>query len=144
MVLSNPTLEKGDRTMFPLTRSLSLAAAGTIVALTAASIPARADELTQNLGPVGPREPILTTVGSKRVIAFYWPDSGNCAVHVVVWNPTDVNAESTAGFQATLSPKQMAHIETGENKSLYLQCGDNAERLAIVDTTKFAVAVVAK
>jgi hypothetical protein len=61
--------------MFPLTRSLSLAAAGAIVALTAVSIPARADELAQNLGPVGPREPILTTVGSKRVIAFYWPEA---------------------------------------------------------------------
>jgi hypothetical protein len=29
------------------------------------------------------RELILTWVGSKRVIAFYWPDSGNCAVQVV-------------------------------------------------------------
>jgi hypothetical protein len=96
--------------MFPLTRSLSLAAAGAIVALTAASIPARADELAKNLGPVGPREPILTWVGSKRVIAFYQPDSGNCAVHVVVWDPTDVNAESTAGLQATLSPRQMGSL----------------------------------
>jgi hypothetical protein len=130
--------------MFPITRSLSLATAGVVVALTAASIPARADELAQNLGPVGPREPILTTVGSKRVIAFYWPDSGNCAVHVVVWNPTDINAESTAGFQATLNPRQVAHIDTVENKSLYLQCGDSAERLAIVDTAKFVVAGVAR
>jgi hypothetical protein len=63
---------------------------------------------------------------------------------VVVWNPTDVNAESTAGFQATLNPRQVAHIDTAENKSLYLQCGDNAERLAIVDTAKFVVAGVAK
>jgi hypothetical protein len=62
----------------------------------------------------------------------------------VVWNPTDVNAESTAGFQATLHPKQMAHIETTENKSLYLQCGDKAERLAVVDTHKFVVAGVTK
>jgi hypothetical protein len=130
--------------MFPLTRSLTLAAAGAIVALTVASIPARADELAQNLGPVGPREPILTWVGSKRVIAFYQPDNGNCAVHVVVWDPADVKAESTAGFQATLNPRQMAHINTAENKSLYLQCGDNAERLAIVDTAKFVVAGVAR
>ena len=43
--------------MFPLTRSLSLAAAGTALALAAASIPARADELAQNLGPVGPPSP---------------------------------------------------------------------------------------
>jgi hypothetical protein len=34
----------------------------------------------------------------------------------------------------------MAHINTAENKSLYLQCGDNAERLAIVDTAKFVIA----
>ena len=58
--------------------------------------------------------------------------------------PTDVNAESTAGFQATLIPRQMAHIETAENKSLYLQYGDNAERLAIVDAANFVVAGVAK
>ena len=81
-----------------------------------------------------------TTVGSKRVIAFYEPDSGNCAVHVVVWNPTDVNGESTAGFQADLNPRQMAHIDTAENKSLYLQCGDNAEYLAIVNTAEFVTA----
>ena len=117
--------------MFPLTRSLSVA--GVVVALSAASIPARANELAQNLGPVGPREPILTTVGSKRMIAFYEPDSGTCALHVMVWNPTDVNAESTVSFNATLNPRQMVHIGTAENKSLDLQCGDNAESLAIVD-----------
>ena len=37
--------------MFPLTRSLASAAAGAVLALAAASIPARADELAQNLGP---------------------------------------------------------------------------------------------
>src|SRR4029450_9535504 len=104
--------------MFPLIRILSLAAVGAISALIAVSLPAHADELTQNLGPVGPHEPILTTVGNKRVIAFFEPDSGNCAFHAVIWDPTDVNAESTAGFQATLDPRQMAHIETAENKSL--------------------------
>ena len=63
---------------------------------------------------------------------------------MVVWDPTDLNAESTAGFQATLKPRQMAYINTVENKSLYLQCGDYAERLAIVDTAKFVVAGAAK
>jgi hypothetical protein len=46
--------------MFPLTRILSLTAAGALVALTAASIPARAGELTQNLGQVAPHAPTLT------------------------------------------------------------------------------------
>jgi hypothetical protein len=47
--------------MFPLTRFLSLAAAGALVALTAASSPARADESAQNLARS--HKPILTTVG---------------------------------------------------------------------------------
>ena len=68
MVLSNRNLKR-DLTMFPLTGSLSLAAAGAILALATASIPARADELAQNLGPLAPREPILW-VGSKRIIAW--------------------------------------------------------------------------
>jgi len=38
----------------------------------------------------------------------------------------------------------MALIETAESKSLYLQCSDNAEHLAIVDTAKFVVAGTAK
>jgi hypothetical protein len=125
--------------MSPLTGILTLAAAGAVVALTADSIPARADELAQNLGPVGPHEPILTTVGNKRVIAFYEPESGHCAFHAVVWNTTDVDADSAAGFQADLNPRQMVRIDTAENKSLNLQCGDNAENLAIVDT-KFIAA----
>lgn len=126
--------------MFPFSRILSLAAAGALVAFTAASLPARADDLVDNLGPVGPHEPILAWSGSKRVIAFYEPDSDKCATHVVVWDPTDVNAESTAGLQTTLNPRQIAHIKTAENKSVYLQCGDNAERLAIVDAAEMVVA----
>jgi hypothetical protein len=119
--------------MFPLTRILSFAAVGATIALIAVRLPARADELTQNLGPVGPYEPILTTVGNKRVIAFFEPDSGNCAFHAVVSNTTDVSADSAARFRAGLNPRQMLTIETNDNQSLKLQCGDNAERLAIID-----------
>ena len=123
---------------------ISFAAAGAVLVLTTASIPARANDLAQNLGPVGPYEPILTTVGSKRVIAFYEPNSGNCDFRAVVWNATDVNANSAARFRADLNPRQMVRIDTAENKSLKLQCGDNAENLAIVDTNKFIAAGVAK
>jgi hypothetical protein len=58
--------------MFPRSHNfLKFAAAGALLALTVSGTPARADEMFQNLGPVGPHEPILTTVGNKRVIAFY-------------------------------------------------------------------------
>jgi hypothetical protein len=126
--------------MFPLTRMLSSAAAIALVALTAVNPSARADELFQNLGPVGPHEPILTTVGNKRVIAFFEPDSGHCAFHAVIWNTSDVNADSAARLRAGLNPRQMVIIDTNDNQSLKLQCGDNADRLAIVDDKAFVAA----
>ncbi len=120
--------------MFSLPRIplLKLAAAGALVTLTAASTPARADEMIQNLGPVGPHEPILTMIGSERVIAFYVPDNAHCALSAVVWNNGDT--DRAARFRISLNPHQIVHIDGVDNKSLNLQCGDNAETLAIVDT----------
>jgi hypothetical protein len=78
-----------------LTKLARFAAVGTFVIVGAFSLPVRAEELAQNLGPVGPRETILATVGSKRVIAFYTPDGGHCDIRVIVWDPTDAAARST-------------------------------------------------
>jgi hypothetical protein len=132
--------------MHTLTRSrfFGFAAAGAFVALTAAGLPARADELAQNLGPVGPHEPILTTVGNKRVIAFYVPGGGHCAINVVVWDNTDADGNSAARVRVSLNPRQMVHIDTAENKSINLQCGDYAETLALVDTSKLIAAGAAE
>ncbi len=121
--------------MFPLSRNfLNFAAAGALVALTAVSTPARADELVQNLGPVGPHEPMITMVGSKRVIAFYVPGNGGCNVQAVIWNSDDTAATTAAGFRASLNPGQTASIDSAENKSLTLKCGDHAASLAAFDT----------
>jgi len=118
--------------MLPLTRIqfLSFAAAGALVALTA-STPVRADELAQSLGPVGPYEAILTTVGNKRVLAFYEPDNGHCAVNVVVWDKTDADTgrTSAARVRVSLNPRQIVHIDSTDNKSINLQCGDDAYTL---------------
>ena len=124
--------------MYPLTRNrfLGFAAAGAL-ALTVAGSPAHADELAQNLGPVGPNEPILTTVGNKRVIAFYVPGGGQCTINVVVWDRTDASGDSAARVRLSLNPRQMVHIDSAENKSLNLQCGESADTLAVVDNGKF-------
>jgi hypothetical protein len=126
--------------MFPLARIQSLAAASALVALTAVNPSARAEELPQNLGPVGAHEPILTTVGNKRVLAFFEPGNGHCALQAVIWNTADVNADTTARIRSDLNPRQMVSIDTPDNKSLKLQCGDNADRLAIVDNKDFVAA----
>ena len=83
---------------------------------------------------MGPHEPILTTLGSKRVIAFYEPGGGNCDLHVVVWNRDDESGGSAARVRVSLNARQMVHIDSADNESLDLQCGDYAETLKIVDT----------
>ena len=126
--------------MFPLARMLSLAAASALVALTAVGSSARAEELPQNLGPFGPHEPILTTVGNKRVLAFFEPESGNCAFQAVIWNTADDNADTASRVRTNLNAGQLVIIDTPDNKTLKLQCGDNAERLAIIDNNHFIAA----
>jgi hypothetical protein len=116
---------------------LKFAAAGSVVACMLGT-PAQADELAQNLGPVGPHEPILTEVGSERVMAFYEPDNGRCAVHAVVFDKTDAYTGMTtaARVRVSLNPREIVHIDSADNesvKSLSLQCGENAEKLTIID-----------
>jgi len=125
---------------------LGIAAAGAFVALTAVGLPARADELVQHLGPVGPHDPILTTFGDKRVIAFYEPDNGRCAVNAVVYDKTDADTGMTtaARFRVSLNPRQMVHIDSTDNESINLQCGDRAETLALVDSGELVALAYSK
>src|SRR5262245_35101441 len=131
--------------MKPFTRDrwYRLAAAGAL-ALTVASASASADELAQNLGPVGPNEPILTSVGSKRVIAFYEANGGRCGMNIVVWDRADQSGNSAARVRVTLKPREVVHIDSVDNKSLNLQCGEHASALAIVDTANFIQAGAAQ
>ena len=124
--------------MFSRIQLLKFAAAGGVV-MCMLGTPAQADELAQNLGPVGPHEAILTEVGSERVIAFYEPDNGRCAVHAVVFDKTDAYTGTTtaARVRVSLNPRETVHIDSADNelvKSLSLQCGKNAETLTIIDT----------
>jgi hypothetical protein len=121
--------------MFSLSRNfLSFAAASTLVALTAATTPASADDMVQNLGPVAHDEPILKTVGNKHVIAFFVQGNGQCNVQSVSWNADDVEAKSAGGARFSLNPGQTASIDSSATESLTLRCGDHADTLAAIDT----------
>ena len=105
--------------------------AGALVFATA-SIPAFAEEYLTNLGPVGPNEPILATFGGKRVIAFFVPERGSCAVHTLMWKDAGVDAPyATSRVKVTLRPGQMARFDDA-HMSMNLLCGDDASTLAIV------------
>ena len=120
--------------MFSLTRNfLKVASAAAVVALTAVSTPASANEMVQNLGPVSVHEPILKTVGNKHVIAFFVPGNGQCNVQVVIWNADDVEAKSAGGMRIGLNPGQTAAIDSSATESFKLRCGDDAETLAAID-----------
>ncbi len=116
-----------------LIRSLNLAAVSAVVALAAFGTPTRAEDRATNLGPVGPYEPILTSVGSKRVIAFYAPDSGHCAVSAVIWDERHGPTTSTR-VRTNLGSGEVMHVEAVGNSWIDFRCGDNAETLAVVDT----------
>jgi hypothetical protein len=120
--------------MTPLShiKLIGLAAAGAFAALTVAAMPARADQPLTNLGPVGPYEPILVTVGAQRVIAFFVPDKGACAVNAVVWKDGDPDAPySSARVRISLKPGQMFQLDGAQRQSMSLFCGADASSLAI-------------
>ena len=111
---------------------VGLAAAGALIALTVAGASARADQSLTNLGPVGPSEPILVTIGTQRVIAFYVPDRGACAVNAVVWKDADPDAPySSARVRISLKPGQMVQLDGGQRQSMSLLCGADAASLAV-------------
>ncbi len=126
--------------MLPVSRIQLLSfAAGVLIALTAASTPARADEMVQNLGPVGPNEAVLVTVGSTHLIAFFEPGSGRCALNAVVWDNLAADAgKSAKRVRVSIEPGQIVHIDTADQQSLHLQCGSNAATLAIIDTNSLS------
>jgi hypothetical protein len=103
------------------------------LALATASTPALAEEYVTNLGPVGPNEPILATFGGQRVIAFFVPERGSCAVNTITWRDEGVDTPYTAAHRVrvTLRPGQMARFD-GAHMTMNLLCGDDASTLAVV------------
>jgi hypothetical protein len=88
-----------------------------------------------------PYEPIFTTIGNKNIIAFYEPGGGRCSIYVVVSDRSDVSGASAAQFRVSLSARQIVRIDTAQDgslKTLNLGCGDNAEKLAILDSDSAA------
>jgi hypothetical protein len=114
---------------------LKVAAAGAIIALTATSTPSLAENMVENLGPVGPNEPILATFGNKRVVATFEADIETCALRTVVWNADDIDANSASQFRVSLKPGQTTQIDGSANEGLKLKCGDFAQTLAVVGNT---------
>jgi len=112
----------------------AVTACGALSAFNPAGAEEGAEEMVQNLGPVGPNDTLLAKIGGMRVIAFLEPSSGRCAVNAVVWD--SIGAEpgiSTKGVRVRIEPGEVVHINNAAQESVHLQCGSNAATLAIID-----------
>ena len=116
---------------------LSALAAGALLTLMAAHVPAHADDTTTNLGPVGPRVPILVKMGDKRMIAYFEPNGGNCFVSAVVFDA----APSGGGFASTkirvaLHPGELFHVDGAEDRQVVLLCGFKGDMLTVLNRSE--------
>ncbi len=104
------------------------------LALTAVAAPVlAADAPAHNFGPVGPREPIVVTAGTQRVVAYFVPDRGECAVSAVTWKDGAADAPyASARVRVSLKPGQMLALEGAQRQSMSLLCGADAATLAVV------------
>jgi hypothetical protein len=120
--------------MTPLSRIrlIGFAWAGALAALTAAGAPAHADDPLTNLGPVGPHEPILVKIGNQRIIAFFIPERGECAVNAVTWKDADAKAPyASVRVRVSLKPGQLVQLDASQRQSMGLLCGADASSLAV-------------
>ena len=124
--------------MFALRKLAICASIGTL-SLGGYGLPARAQELVQRTGPVGPYDTIMTTVGNKGLTAFYEPDGTHCKLYAVVFTLGDESGASATQVRMQLDSNQIINIDGTGERSVGLRCGDAAKLLSVVDpTTQFA------
>src|SRR5262245_66618931 len=75
--------------------TLKIASSAAVIALTALNTPVSANEIVQNFGPVPAHQPIVKTVGTKNVLAFFEPGNGQCNVQAVIWNVDEIETNPT-------------------------------------------------
>ena len=102
--------------------------------MAAGGIPAHADPVQTNFGPVAPSEPILATIGGQRIIAFFVPERGSCAVNAIIWKDAGAEAPyASSRIKVSLRPGEMVELDHGAlRETVNLLCGADASTLTAV------------
>ena len=112
----------------------TLTAAGALAALLSGGVPASAEDNKSNLGPVGPREPILATFGDKRVVAYYERDGDMCDVSAVVFDTSAAGGgNASTRVRVSLHPGELFHVDAVGDDEVMLTCGPNAAMLTVLN-----------
>ena len=124
---------------------LSTFVAASALALTAGATPAFASEWLSNFGPVGPHEPILVNLGDQRIVAFFVPERGGCAVNAVTWKEAGPDAPyASARVRITLKPGQVMQIDGAQPHAMGLLCGADAANLTATASAELIIAGAAE
>jgi hypothetical protein len=116
-------------------RAIAAASVLTVLAMTTV---ASAEPYRINLGPVGPYEPILATVGEKRVVAYYTPDGDKCAISAVVFDTsTSGGGRASARVRVALRPGELFHLDSVEEQTVTLSCGSGAKMITVLNRHDF-------
>jgi hypothetical protein len=115
-------------------RTLPIAAA-TALSAVAFTPMASAEEAQSNLGPVGPNEPIIATIGDKRLIAYYEPDGDTCNVSAVVFDTSSAGRrEAPARVQVALHPGDLFFLDGVDQRRAVLTCAPKAGMLTVLNS----------
>ena len=117
--------------------------AATLLTVLVLTTGASAESYQTHLGPVGPSEPILATVGEKRVIAYYTKDGENCEVSAVVFDKSATGGgHASSRVHVALRPGELLHLGSVKEKTVALTCGRDAKMMGVLYQRDFAAASV--
>jgi hypothetical protein len=126
---------------FSRTILATLVAANALLLAAAAAGPALAEDRVSNLGPVGPSEPILVNLADQRIVAFFVPERGGCAVNAVTWKETAPDAPyASTRVRILLKPGQIMQIDGAQPHAMGLLCGADASNLVAIAPAELIVA----
>ena len=115
-----------------------LAAGAIALCLLTGGTRVQAEDLPRSLGPIEPNKPLITTVGSKKIIAFFVSNNHSCAVQTVVWEKGDENATSATGVRLILKAEDTMNV-AGSWGSLIIKCGKDAATMDVLETRNYVL-----
>jgi len=112
---------------------LSILAAGALSLFAATGFAIANDSRATDLGPVGPHQPILTNVGKSRLLAYYEPDQGKCAVSAVMSTAAADGSVDAKRVRVALHPGELFHLDGENNERVVFTCAPDAKAMTILN-----------
>ena len=120
--------------MLRMSKILPLAAASALSLFAITEVATAGERVKANLGPVGPNEPILATVGKSRLVAYYEPDDGKCDVSAILFTARpDGGGNDSTRVRVTLHPGELFHLDGVREERIVLTCVPNAQALTVLN-----------